>query len=54
MFMNTLCHIVVMCKLLGWMLDFGTGEVDSAHGQSLAWKSLLMGGFDHGPLGSKG
>ena len=35
------------------MVDFGTGEVDSAHGQSPAWATSPMGEVDRGQLGSK-
>ena len=41
-------------SLFGWVVDFVTGEVDSAHGRSLAWTTLPMGGVDRGQLGSKG
>ena len=34
------------------MVDYGTGEVSSAHGRSLARTTSTMGGVDRGPLGT--
>ena len=39
---------------LGWVVDFGTGKVDSAHGRSRLRRTSPMGGVHCGLLGSKG